>query len=387
MDSIREYLDNFRNIKGKFKHFFFKDILEGFEFVTNEMLRIDKRIDDMNRNMINISEAVNHINARLDDFERLSENVRNLNTEAECFRNLKTDFENLSVNVRNNNSIIEALQSESDLLKVKIHTLQDNIKNNSNINIINNAEENTKNKTIDVPVMAYDDIDYFDFENHFRGSIENIKKAQSFYVQYFKDKKNVLDIGCGRGEFLSLMSENNINAHGIDIYKPYVDYCRMKNLDAVCDDCVRYLENLDYSDGLNKIDGIFAGQVVEHLETHQIISLCNNAYKKLTEGGCIIIETPNPVSLSIYTNAFYIDPSHIKPIHPLTMKYYLEKAGFRNIEIIFTENSRPPYDIPELKCSSDNQDIIYNIEDFNNAMKKVSEMMFGSQDYAVIAVK
>ncbi|MDE5946843.1 MAG: methyltransferase domain-containing protein [Oscillospiraceae bacterium] len=385
MGSIKEYLDNFRNIKGKFKYFFFRDILEGFECAENEILCIDKHIEDIHKNLTNISEAVNHINTKLNDFEKLSENVRNLNAESESFRLLKNDFENLSVNVRNNNDVIEALQSESDLLKVKIHTIQSNIRNNSSIN----AQEKTENKIIDekIPVLAYDDIDYFDFENHFRGSIENIKKTQSFYVKYFKDKKNVLDIGCGRGEFLSLMSDNNINAHGVDIYQPYVEYCCMKNLDATCGDGIKYLENLDCSDDLNKIDGIFAGQVVEHLETHQIISLCNNAYKKLAEGGCIIIETPNPVSLSIYTNAFYIDPSHIKPVHPLTMKYYLEKAGFRNIEIIFTENSRAPYDIPELKYYSDSQDIIDNIDEFNNAMKKVSEMMFGSQDYAVIAVK
>ena len=98
-------------------------------------------------------------------------------------------------------------------------------------------------------------------------------------------------------------------------------------------------------------------------------------------GGCIIIETPNPTSLSIYTNAFYIDPSHIKPVHPLTLQYFLEKAGFTDVEIIYTEQSRPPHSIPELKISGGES------EEFNKAMKKVSDMIFGSQDYAAVAIK
>ena len=103
------------------------------------------------------------------------------------------------------------------------------------------------------------------------------------------------------------------------------------------------------------------------------------AYEKLTDGGCIVIETPNPTSLSIYTNAFYIDPSHVKPVHPLTMKYCLEKAGFKDIKIIYTESSRPQQTIPPLE--------IEGAENFNKAMKQTADMLYGSQDYAVIAVK
>lgn len=169
----------------------------------------------------------------------------------------------------------------------------------------------------------YDSIDYFDFENHFRGSIESIKKSQSCYLKYFKDKENVVDIGCGRGEFLSLLKDNGIHAKGVDVYEPYVDYCNMKGFQAICGDGVAYLDSLD------SIDGIFVGQVVEHLQTHQIIRLCNTAFEKLTNGGCLVIETPNPTSLAIYTNAFYIDPSHVKPVHPLTLKYHLEKQDLK----------------------------------------------------------
>lgn len=146
----------------------------------------------------------------------------------------------------------------------------------------------------------------------------------------------------------------------------------MQGLDAVCGDGIAHLQRTD------SVDGIFVGQVVEHLKTEQIVALCNAAYEKLTEGGCIVIETPNPTSLAIYTGAFYIDPSHVKPVHPLTMQYFLEKAGFIGIEILYPEQSRPPHRIPALKTAD---------AEFNDALQQVADVLFGSQDYAVIAHK
>ncbi|HOC34618.1 MAG TPA: class I SAM-dependent methyltransferase [Ruminococcus flavefaciens] len=283
---------------------------------------------------------------------------------------LRRDLETVSVNVRNNNALLERLDSETEFIKSKLSTLEKRAVSGGP------AAKIVYQEKASAPVSDdYADIDYFDFENRFRGSIESVKKSQEAYLKYFRDKKHVLDIGCGRGEFLSLMKDNGINAEGVDIYEPYTDYCNSKGLKAHCGDGTAYLAKM------KKTDGIFVGQVVEHMKTGEIIALCNTAYEKLEKGGCIIIETPNPTSLSIYTNAFYIDPSHIKPVHPLTLQYFLEKAGFTDVEIIYTEQSRPHHSIPELKISGGES------EEFNKAMKKVSDMIFGSQDYAAVAIK
>ncbi len=283
---------------------------------------------------------------------------------------LRRDLETVSVNVRNNNALLERLDSETEFIKSKLSTLEKRAVSGGS------AAKIVYQEKASAPVSDdYADIDYFDFENRFRGSIESVKKSQEAYLKYFSNKKHVLDIGCGRGEFLSLMKDNGINAEGVDIYEPYTDYCNSKGLKAQCGDGTAYLAKM------HKTDGIFVGQVVEHMKTGEIIALCNTAYEKLEKGGCIIIETPNPTSLSIYTNAFYIDPSHIKPVHPLTLQYFLEKAGFTDVEIIYTEQSRPSHSIPELKISGGES------EEFNKAMKKVSDMIFGSQDYAAVAIK
>lgn len=220
---------------------------------------------------------------------------------------------------------------------------------------------------------VYEEIDYWDFENYFRGDVSEIKQRQSIYLPYFENCKKVFDVGCGRGEFLELLNENGIGARGCDLFDEFVIYCQQRGLDVVRGDALESLSNVE------SVDGIFAGQIVEHLTLAQIIRLCKIAYNKLEKNSYLIMETPNPMSLSIFTNAFYIDPSHQKPVHPLLLKYLAEKAGFSQVEIVFSEVSKEGIEIPNLP-GDDN-------EEFNKAMEKVQNRLFGSQDYAIIAKK
>ncbi len=352
-------------------------VFKGFAAVSQDIELINRRTGDIEKAVCGIQEQINVLRERLESETSAGrESLERLNSLEALTAALHSDLETVSVNLRNNNAAIERLSADDEFAKLKLTVIERGMKNRRSIP----AAANNVPSSVPVAVTAaessdseYDKIDYFDFENHFRGSIDSIKKAQEIYLEYFRDKTNVIDIGCGRGEFLSLMKDSGIAAHGVDIYEPYVDYCNMKGLSAVCGDGADFLSKQE------SVDGIFVGQVVEHLKTGEIIRLCSVAYEKLSEGGCIVIETPNPTSLAIYTNAFYIDPSHIKPVHPLTMKYFLEKAGFTEIDIVYTEHSRPPFRIPELD--------IEGAGEFNSAMKNVSELLYGSQDYAVIAKK
>ena len=279
----------------------------------------------------------------------------------------------LEENLRNNNSLLEQLSNRIDMHEVKIRGMAAYTK-------VDIKTENAVSMGAEIDMSAvgneYDCIDYFDFEKHFRGSREAIKNVQRQYIKYFEGRNNILDLGCGRGEFLELLQECQINAIGVECYTEFAEYCKMKGLNVVEADALTYLEKQDC------VGGIFAGQLIEHLKFNQIVRLCELAYDKLEDGGYIIMETPNPMSLAIYTHAFYMDPSHNKPIHPLTMEYFMRKVGFKEVEILFTESSKYPADIPKLVG-----DHIENLEAFNQSMEEVSRTLFGSQDYAIIGRK
>jgi O-antigen chain-terminating methyltransferase len=107
------------------------------------------------------------------------------------------------------------------------------------------------------------------------------------------------------------------------------------------------------------------------------------SYKKLKSGAYLIAETPNPTMLSTFTNAFYIDPSHIKPIHPETMKFLLQYYGFKEINIKYCEESKINYQLPLLIGDQH----IKNLKEFNDGINLLSSILFGYQDYAIIGKK
>ena len=342
-------------------------LLEGMDQLQENVRNLNALVEGLPQ----LYENVRNLNALVEGLPQLYENVRNLNT-------LMEGLPQLYENVRNNNHLLEVLVSQSQMHGVKIMRLEKQKKQQDSIS--SDRTDSSTTGSAAAPVQDgdedYGQIDYFDFENYFRGTRAAVRQAQMQYLPFFENCRNVVDLGCGRGEFLEILQENKIGAVGVDFYPEFADYCNEQGFTAVCEDAISYLEQLEAA------DGIFAGQLVEHLTTSQLIRLCELSYEKLEKGGYVILETPNPFSLSIYTHAFYIDPSHEKPVHPYTLKYFLEKAGFRSIQTLYTPNSRRDIEIPPIVSDS-----IQNLEEFNAVMKQVSEVLFGSQDYAMIARK
>lgn len=212
---------------------------------------------------------------------------------------------------------------------------------------------------------------YVEFENKFRGDNETIKKRLSFYLPHFEGRKMVVDIGCGRGEFLQLLKNNNIPSIGVDSNLKMVELCKINNLNVIHKDGMEYLNEIPDS----SVDGIFASQVVEHLSLDKLIEFIDLCFKKLKLGGCLALETINPLSLGVYSYSLYMDPTHIKPVHPATLRFILENRGFDVKPIQFLNHFGEEY---KLRLTEEMDDITrYNIN-------KINEAIYGAQDYALI---
>ena len=219
-------------------------------------------------------------------------------------------------------------------------------------------------------------MNYLEFENQYRGSEEGIQNLQRKFVKYFDGKDNILDIGCGRGEFIKeLLLDGKKKVLGIDMNAQMIGRCLSENLP------VKHLNGVNYlNENSNlKLEGIFSSQVVEHLSPSQIVSLIEGAQKNLVEDGVLILETINPMCLFAHTMSYPLDLTHKQLVHPYTLKFLLEERGFKNIEIMYT--SINDEDTPMLKI--DNTDT----NEFNEKIEKMHSLLFGAQDYAIIARK
>ena len=210
----------------------------------------------------------------------------------------------------------------------------------------------------DAPVR----IDYLKFAEKFRGSEEYVRRGQEFYVERFAGRKNVLDLGCGRGEFLELMREHGTGARGIEQSEELAALCRAKGLDASAGEMFEHLRGLEDQ----SLDGIFCSQVVEHLPPYAVPELIRLAHAKLAPRGLLAVETPNPECLAIFATHFYLDPTHTRPVPPALLAFYFEESGFGRLE---THRFAPA------------EDSIAAVKDLPESVRQT---FFGSMDYAVL---
>jgi len=214
--------------------------------------------------------------------------------------------------------------------------------------------------------QEHPDIDWMAFAEQFRGSEEKIREHQKCYVERFAGASGeVLDIGCGRGEFLEIAKAAGLAARGIDQSHESVALCRSKGLEVEQADMFAYLESL--ADG--SLGGAYCAQVVEHLPPAAVPRLVRLLSQKLRVGALIAIETPNPECLAIFATHFYLDPTHTHPIPAPLLRFYLESAGFGSVEI---ERLTPAVDsMPALA----------------ELPPAVRDAFFGGLDYAIVARK
>lgn len=184
---------------------------------------------------------------------------------------------------------------------------------------------------------------YVAFEEKFRGSEELIKERQKKYLKFInplkilKDKVKALDIGCGRGEWISLLNENGFNARGIDINESMVKVASQKGLNAAVSDALGELKSLEE----NSLDIITAFQVVEHIKFDDVLELIKEAKRVLAPCGILILETPNPENIMVGTQWFYLDATHKNPIPCELLSFATHYYGLER-NFIFKTNEKSP---------------------------------------------
>jgi len=211
---------------------------------------------------------------------------------------------------------------------------------------------------------------YVAFEDVFRGSRDDIKGRLVRYVDILRNAgaghlgKPILDVGCGRGEWLELLKENNVPAYGVDLNSVMVERAAALGLDA------RRADALEHMKGLADcaVSAVTAFHVAEHLPFAVLIDFFDEVLRVLVPGGIAIFETPNPETMRVGATTFYNDPMHRNPIPPQVFQFMVSHRGFQDVEIIrlhpFTDGllTQPTTDAEML-----------------------DDILFGSQDYAVIA--
>ena len=228
---------------------------------------------------------------------------------------------------------------------------------------------------------------YVGFEDRYRGAWEAIRDRQSQYVPLFEGASDVIDVGCGRGEFLDLLREAGIAARGVDANPEMVAACRDRGLEATAGDALEALDALP--DGA--LGGLFSAQVVEHLPPDTLVRLIRVAWRKLRPGSMVVIETINPTCWLAFFETYLRDFTHVKPLHPETLRYLLAASGFHSPEIRFLSpipaaDRLQPIPIPDIAAGAPiDPRLVACLRTVNRNVDRLNSLLFSSMDYAAVA--
>ena len=226
--------------------------------------------------------------------------------------------------------------------------------------------------------------DYFAFESRMRGPTELVRERQRPYVDDLRDYAPVLDVGCGRGEFLDLLATKGIRARGLDLNQAMVEVCLARGLDVTENDALSYLR--DEPD--ESLGGLIALQVVEHLEPDYLLRLLEEAQRTLRPGSTMVLETINVACWLAFFESYIRDITHQRPLHPDTLKYLVTASGFVDVAVQFGAPIDPANRLQPVSraARTAGDDALRALADtFDGNVERLNRMMFTHLDYAVIA--
>lgn len=225
--------------------------------------------------------------------------------------------------------------------------------------------------TPNTPVI--DDALYVALENHFRGSRDVVAQRQQDYLPHLpsviSEATPLVDLGCGRGEWLKVLKAQNISALGVDSNTVCIAECKEENLNVVEEDLLTFLsQRADASVGTYTLF-----QVLEHLPFQILVEALREMRRTLVPGGRVIAEVPNAKNLRVSAGTFWIDPTHQRPLFPELLMFLATEVGFSQADGLYTNNLAPKHDLSGLPNGA------------TNALQSVVDAVDGPGDFALIA--
>ena len=143
------------------------------------------------------------------------------------------------------------------------------------------------------------------------------------------------DLGCGRGEWLELMSSLEFEPFGVDLDEGMLVDCRERGLPVCQGDGISFIKTLPEESHIV----VSAFHVIEHISLDDLKTFIKEALRILKPGGILLMETPNPENIRVATSNFYLDPTHVRPVPQLLLQFLTEFFGFKRNKLLRLQES------------------------------------------------
>ena len=237
---------------------------------------------------------------------------------------------------------------------------------------------------VETVARAHEEHGYVELERRYRGTEEEIRERIAVYQPFLEGVPGpVLDLGCGRGEALALVRDWGLAGRGVDSSARMVELCRGRGLEAEVGDLFEVLAGLPGE----SLGGVVSFHVIEHLPAPALDRLVRLAWRALRKGGVLILETPNPLSMVVAARNFWLDPTHVRPVHPESLKLMYELAGFEPVERLDLRPFPEPDRLPEIDLATLPAEQRPLADQVNRLRDRIDEMLFGYQDFGMVGRK
>jgi SAM-dependent methyltransferase len=338
-----------------------------FALIRTKLLR---RQETFNSTAVQyINESVRPLELAIDEYKTARDDVRRFQ-------------EALAARERRMEALIDAIRTEHAEIRTSLGVLQQATHNLATVASGFGRTVDPKDQAVSAAPAVSSSVEtlshkYVGFEDAFRGSSDDILARLRDYLPIFAGSSDVLDVGCGRGEFLALLRESGVSGRGIDLNDAMVAVCREKGFEATKADALSYLRGRPPG----SLGGLFAAQVVEHLEPAYLTRLLEAAFDALRPGAPIVLETINPACWFAFFESYIRDITHVRPLHPDTLKFLLIASGFQQIDIRY----RAPYPEHEkLQPLPASPTLGDSVETINANVEKINRLLFTHLDYAAV---